>query len=296
MRKILERHPRPPTPEATRTWCQAAWVTGFLLLLHGEHDSAREVISRSEKALADLTGLRELRAGSDAGDGRSAQLATKAELTAAFLQLRSQTALVTGDTETTTRYAQASLATGRWSDSLLTRAQCIAQLGFAAVLQGDHTRSTALLEEALALSEARGDTWHRLYLLWALAVDHGEAGRPKIALQLLRRALRHARQIDEHLGEATLSETLAWILSANGDPRSAAILLGAVDRVWHPSGVPRLFGFALLSAHRERGLRNARKSLGEIEYARAYQEGQHLGLRQALEKAFGDDERFDDDR
>ncbi|MEW1780476.1 helix-turn-helix domain-containing protein [Streptomyces sp. NPDC086777] len=285
MRTVLERHPQPPSPEATGTWCQAAWVAGFLLLLHGDHDSTHEVISRSEQALADMP-------AASGSANPSAHRATKAELTAAFLQLRSLAALVTGDTETTARHANSSLASGHWFAPLLTQQQCIAQLGFAAVLQGERTRSTPLLEQALAMSEAQGNTWHQCYLLWALAVDHGEAGQPETALQLLHRALRHTRKIDEYLGEATLSETLAWLLSSYGDARSAAVLLGAVDRVWHPSGTPRLFGFALLTAHRERGLENARRSLGEIEYTRAYQEGQRLGLRQALEKTLRENEFF----
>ncbi|MFJ2715607.1 ATP-binding protein [Streptomyces sp. NPDC087437] len=283
MRKILERHPQPPSPAATNTWCQAAWVSGFLLLLHGDHSSAKEAISRGERALSDTP------AASGTSDPSSLRT-ERAELTAAFLQLRSLAALVTGDTETSARYAQSSLSTECWPASLLTQQQCIAQLGFAAVLQGDHARSTPLLEQALALSEAQGDTWHRCWLLWALAVDHGEAGRPKVALQLLHRALQHTKEIDEHMGEAALSETLAWVLSSSGEARSAAVVLGAVDRVWHPSGAPRLFGFALLTAHRERGLQNARRSLGEIEYTRAHQEGRRLGLRRALEKVFRDDE------
>lgn len=285
MRTILERHPQPLSAATTVTWCQAAWVAGFLLLLHGDHKSTQDVISRGEEALAVMP--------ADSGTASpSAHGATMAELTAAFLQLRSLAALVTGDTESAARHANSSLATGPWSAPLLTQQQCIAQLGFAAVLQGERTRSTTLLEQALAMSEAQGNTWHRCYLLWALAVDHGEAGQPEIALQLLHRALQHTRKIDEHLGEATLSETLAWVLSSYGDARSAAVLLGAVDRVWHPSGTPRLFGFALLTAHRERGLENARRSLGEIEYTRAYQEGQRLGLRHALEKAIRDNEHF----
>ncbi|MFJ9805395.1 ATP-binding protein [Streptomyces wuyuanensis] len=285
MRKILERHPWPPSPEATATWCAAAWVAGFLLLLHGDHDSTQEVISRGEQALADMP------AGSDTVN-LSAHRVARAELFAAFLQLRGLAALITGDMETSAKYAQSSLGTGRWSASLLTQQQCIAQLGFTAVLQGDQARSTALIEQALAMSEAQGDVWHRCWLLWARSVDHGEAGRPKTALRLLNRALGHAREIDERMGEAALGETLGWVLSSYGDARSAAVVLGAVDRVWHPSGAPRLFGFALLTAHRERGLRNARRSLGEVEYARAYQEGQRLRLRHALEKAFVDNENF----
>ncbi|MFJ2733062.1 MULTISPECIES: ATP-binding protein [unclassified Streptomyces] len=288
MRKILERYPQPPSSETTVTWCRAAWVAGFLLLLHGDHSGTLEMIRRSEQALADVP------AASSTAD-RSPYRATRAELGAAFLQLRSLEALVTEDTEASARYARSSLATGYWSASLLTQQQCIAQLGFSALIQGDHARCTALLEQALAMAEAQGDVWHQCYLLWALAVDHGEAGRPKVALRLLHHALRHIREIDERMGEAALSETLAWVLSSCGDARSAGVVLGAVDRVWHPSGAPRLFGFALLTAHRERGLRNARRSLGEIEYRRAYEEGQRLGLRHALEMAFRDNEHFHHD-
>ncbi|MEU1691157.1 helix-turn-helix domain-containing protein [Streptomyces hirsutus] len=285
MHQILQRHPRPPSSETTATWCRAAWVAGFLLLLHGDHGSADEVISRSEQVLADMPA-----ASGTAHPGT--HRATRAELTAAFLQLRSLAALVAGDTETAARHANSSLATEHWSVPLLTQQQCIAQLGFSAVLQGERTRSITLLEQALTMSEAQGNMWHRCYLLWALAVDHGEAGRPQIALQLLRRALQHTRKIDEHLGEAALSETLAWVLSSYGDARSAAVLLGAVDHVWHPSGTPRLFGFALLTAHRERGLENARRSLGDKEYTRAYQKGRRLGLRRALDIAIRDNEHL----
>ncbi|MCX4773754.1 helix-turn-helix domain-containing protein [Streptomyces sp. NBC_01285] len=280
MRSILERHPRPPSPETALLWCQAVWVAGFLLLLQGDHDGAQEVITRGEGALADAP------AEKAAVAGDPADYPTSAQLTSAFLQLRALPALFAGDTETVVKFTEASLATGQWSDALLTREQCIAQLGFAAVMQGDHARSTVLLEQALEMSEARGDVWHRCYLLWALAVNYSDAGRPELALKPLKRALHHAREIDEHLGEAALSETLAWVLSSCGDPRSAAVVLGAVDRVWHPSGAPRLFGFVLLTAHRERALHSAIRLLGKIEYQQAYLEGQNLGLRGTLERAF----------
>ncbi|POX58172.1 hypothetical protein C3492_39565 [Streptomyces sp. Ru62] len=290
MRGILQRHPRPPSPEITVLWCQAVWVAAFLLLLQGDYDSAQEVIAQGEGALADMPAANGTASGTVAS-GLADQSAPE-ELTAAFLQLRALPALFAGETETAVRYTEASLATGQWSDALLTREQCVAQLGFAAVMQGDHARATALLERALRLSEARGEVWHRCYLLWALAVNHSEAGRPELALEPLKRALQYTREIDEHLGEAALSETLAWVLSSCGDPRSAAVVLGAVDRVWHPSGAPRLFGFALLTAHRERGLQSARGLLGESEYERAYREGQSLGLRATLERVFSAGERL----
>jgi non-specific serine/threonine protein kinase len=303
MRKILERHPRPPSRATTVLWCQAAWVAAFLLLLHGEHEGAQEVITRGERALADVPVTNDAASvgsvpptpvgiGSNIAPDSLPDPVTPAELTAAYLQLRALPALFVGETEVAVKYTEASLATGHWSGALLTREQCIAQLGFAAVVQGDHARSTLLLEQALDMSEARGDVWHRCYLLWALAVNHSEAGRLELALQLLKRALHHTGEIDEHLGEAALSESLAWVLSACGEPRLAALVLGAVDRVWHPSGAPRLFGFTLLTAHRERGIENARRLLGESDYARAYQEGQRLGLRGALERAFAAAERL----
>ncbi|MGW0084524.1 ATP-binding protein [Streptomyces sp. NPDC003393] len=278
MHSILERHPQPPTPESAPDWCRAAWVAAFLLLLHGNHESAHEIIRRAEQF---LPGPSSPPSATDA----SAQQALGAELMAAFLQLRGLAALLIGDTEAADTYSESALVVGRWSASLLTEPQSIAQRGFAAVLHGDRAGSTPFLEEALALSEARGDSWHRCYLLWALAVDHGEAGRTEIAQQLLRRALQHVRDIDEHMGEAAISETLAWLLSSGKDPRSAATVLGAVDHVWAPSGIPRLFGFALLSAHRDRALHNARHALGDHAFAAAYREGGRIGLRVALAQA-----------
>ncbi|AJF68600.1 hypothetical protein SVTN_33950 [Streptomyces vietnamensis] len=283
MRRIIERHPLPPHPETTLTWCRAVWVASFLLILHGDRTSTLEMIGRGEQALAAVPDV-DVTASEVAG----------AELTAAFLQLRSLMALMAEDAEGCARYALSALGTGHWSVMLLTKPQCIAQLGFSAVIQGDHARSTTLLQEALDMSEAQGDTWHRCYLLWALAIEHGETGRAKEALGLLRRALQHAWEIDEQMGEATLSETLAWVLASCGGARSAALVLGAADRVWHPSGVPRLFGFAAMAAHRERGLDHARQALGETEYVRAYREGQQLGLRAALEMVFEDVDQLTD--
>ncbi|MEU2023537.1 helix-turn-helix domain-containing protein [Streptomyces sp. NPDC016469] len=278
MREIFERHPHPPSPEATIAWCRAAWVSSFLLLLHGDHRGAQDMISRGERVLADTA--------FEGSAGSAREGTDRNKISAAFLQMRSLVALVAGDMEATAKHAHSALAAGHFSDSLLTEAQCVAQLGFAAVIQGDRDRSTRLLEQALEMSETRGDTWHRCYLLWALAVDHGEARRSEIALRYLRRALRHMREIDENMGEAALGETLAWVLSLRGDSRPAAVLLGAVDRAWHPAGAPRLFGFALLAAHREHCIGRAREALGATEFMRAHQEGRRVGLREALERAF----------
>lgn len=280
MRKLMDWYPQAPSPGAAAVWCRAVWVAGFIFLIHGDRGRAHEMILRAEQAIHD-----DLFADLATSD-RPKHRAVSVELVAAFLQLRSLAALLAEEIEDTTRYALASLAIGTLGTALLTRQQCIAQLGFSAVIRGDHERSTALLERALALSEEQGDVWHRCYLLWGLAVDRGEAGRPHEALELLRRTFRHTWEIDERLGEATLAETLAWLLAFSGDAHSAAVVLGAVDRAWSPSGAPRLFGFALMSSYRERGLRHARTSLGEIEYAHAYSTGRRLGLRIALEKTF----------
>ncbi|MFB8038778.1 AAA family ATPase [Streptomyces sp. NPDC056004] len=278
-RTIIERHPFPPTPETTFTWCRAVWVAGFLFLIHGDHEAAKQMIRLGEQPLVDAPDAPSI-ANVATHEG------TNSELIAAFTQLRGLAALVVQDTESAAEYSRSSLAVGRWSTMLLTQPQCIAQLGLCAVIQKDRAHAVSLIEQALAISETRGDTWHRCYLLWILAITRGEAGETGEALYLLQRALRHTREIDERMGEATLSETLAWLLASCGDARSAAFVLGAVDRVWQPTGVPRHFGFAHMAGHRERGVEQARHALGETEYSRAYQEGQHLGLRHALEKVF----------
>lgn len=281
MRKIIALHPVPPTPQTALTWCRAVWVAGFLLLIHGDHDNANEMISQGERPLADMP------APSGIADVATYEV-KRPELAAAFLQLRGLAALVIQDTGRSAEYSLSSLAIGRGSKMMLTQPQCIAQLALCAVIQGDRARAVSLLEQALAISEERGDTWHRCYLLWLLAITRGEAGQSQEALGLIQRALQHTWQIDEHMGEATLSETLAWLLASCGDARSAAVVLGAVDGVWQPSGVPRHFGFAHMAVHRERGVEQARQALGETEYARAYREGQHLDLRITLDKVFKD--------
>ncbi|WP_241990126.1 MULTISPECIES: ATP-binding protein [unclassified Streptomyces] len=280
MRNLMDWYPQPPSPAAVTVWCRAVWVAGFIFLIHGERERAEEMIVRAEQAsgaafFADRSTIRE-------PEHRSAQV----ELTSALLQLRSLAALLAEEEEDTTQYALASLAIGTFHTALLTRQQCIAQLGFSAVIRGDHAGSTALLERALTLSQLQGDVWHRCYLLWGLAVDRGEAGRLDEALELLERTFRLTWEIDERLGEATLAETLAWVLASSGDAHAAAVVLGAVDRVWSPSGTPRLFGFALMSSYRERGIRYARASLGETHYASAYSTGRRLGVRHAVESAF----------
>lgn len=252
-------------------------MTAFLLLIHGDYETAKEVIGLGEQPLA------------SAPDAPSiADVAThdgaRTELVAAFAQLRGLAALVVQDTERAAEYSRSSLAVGHWSTMLLTQPQCIAQLGLCAVIQRDRAHAASLIEQALAISEARGDTWHRCYLLWILAITRGEAGETGQALGLLQRALRHTWEIDERMGEATLSETLAWLLASCGDARSAAFLLGAVDREWQPSGVPRHFGLAHMAGHREIAVQRARQQLGENEYARLYEEGQTLRLRNALER------------
>lgn len=102
MRTIIERHPRPPTPEATETWCRTVWVAGFLLLLNADQNSTREMISRGEQALVDPSPA----LGATVPTG---QRASRAELAAAFLQLRGLVALMAQDAASSARYPQSAL-------------------------------------------------------------------------------------------------------------------------------------------------------------------------------------------
>ncbi|MFF4249019.1 ATP-binding protein [Streptomyces sp. NPDC001822] len=287
MQVIIDRHPCPSEPlAAVFSWRRAAWVAGFLLLMHGDHDNAGRVIDMADEPLEDLS-------ASSSRTAMTVDEGEQTELAAAFLQLRGLAALMEQNIPQASTYALSSLAAGRWSTPLLTQPQCLAQLSLAAVMQGDHARALPLLEEALAISVTRGDTWHRCYLLWILAIIHGEAGKVPEALRLLQCALRLVEEIGECMGEAVLSDTLAWLLASQGDARSAALVLGAVDRVWKPSGVPRHFGFAHMAAHRRRAVDQVRQALGDTAYTHVYKEGQRLALRNVLETAFGGHEELD---
>ncbi|RFU42737.1 LuxR family transcriptional regulator [Actinomadura logoneensis] len=269
MRQLAERHPTPPDDASAPAWCRAMWTTAFLVRMHGDVESAESVIDRIDAVLAEH-GAR----GADEGEW--------AGIAAATAQLRGLSALLLSDAEGTEKHSAAALRTAE-RPSMLTRQQALAQLGLAASMRGRHEEAARLIGRALEIAEASGESWHRSYLLWILAIEDIETGAPDRALRLLRSSLALKRRLGDRLGAATVSETLAGVLARCGDPRTAAVLMGAAQAAWQPAGAPQLWGFAALVEHRERAVAEVRRLLGRDAFERSHGEGGRAGLDRVLD-------------
>ncbi|QKG24373.1 ATP-binding protein [Actinomadura verrucosospora] len=259
-RRLAERHPSPPDAALAPAWCRTAWTGAFVLLLNGDHAGSADLLARCEAAL----------------DGPSGGLR------AAVHQLRGLAALFTGDTEAAERHSLAALDEGGFHPALLTDQQALAQLGMALAFRGARAEAEEHILRALGLAERRGESWHRSYLLWILAIEYEETGRSGKAIAPLRRSLALKHRLGDRLGAATVSETLAWLLARHGDPRTAARLLGAAADTWQPAGAPQLWGFEHLVGYRARSIARIRRMLGDTAFDREFRHGARTGLMTSL--------------
>ncbi|WP_157963749.1 ATP-binding protein [Actinocorallia populi] len=257
--------PVPPGPELVEAWAGMSWSAAVALLVHGDRPGAGRLLDRVERVVPLEEGPR--------------------WVAAAVRQLRGLSALFSGDIESAEAYSEAALRTGGHRPGLLTGQQALAQIGLCASARGAREEAVECFLRALELSEACGETWHRSYLLWTLSSEYAEAGHDDRAVELLRRSLELKHSLDDRLGMATVSESLARLLARHGDPGKAALLLGAAQALWQPAGTLHLWGFERLLRSREQSLDELRRVLGEERFTAEYLEGGRLGLPHVLELA-----------
>ncbi|MFF0862993.1 ATP-binding protein [Nonomuraea sp. NPDC003560] len=263
MRRLARRYPQPPRADLALAWCRVQWCTAFVLLLHGDHGAADRVLGRIEPVV-----VRE-------GDGW-------AGIRAALHQLRGLFALILGDIEQIEKHSSAALRIEGHRPGQLIGQQALAQLGIASSLRGAREDARGFFRQALELSEACGETWHRSYLRWTLAIECAEAGRLEEATALLWRSLNFKQRLGDRLGAATVSETLAGVLAQRGEPRVAALLLGAAHSAWKPAGAPQMRGMSHLMHDRDRNISRIQRMLGDASFQKEYRNGECLGLTNVL--------------
>ncbi|SQD95870.1 MULTISPECIES: LuxR C-terminal-related transcriptional regulator [unclassified Parafrankia] len=111
----------------------------------------------------------------------------------------------------------------------------------------------------------------------------GDLNREQETLALLTLAAALTSRPD-HLGFALCLETLAWIETSLGECATAAVLLGAADRLWERMGtstvaLPALFRF------RRRCEARSRKALGRRSFDAAWTQGAALSSEDACARA-----------
>jgi non-specific serine/threonine protein kinase len=161
-------------------------------------------------------------------------------------------------------------------------------LGIAYEQRGDIERAIACYERVLQVTESRGESVYRSYVLWAMAVAMWRHGDRSRAVRLLERALRLCREVKDRLMAPTCFETLAWIAVSENDPRRAVVLMAAGEALVQDVGRVTIL-FPSLFVHHEESDRSSRQALGEREFEAARRKGQSLGFDAAIAYALRED-------
>ena len=159
--------------------------------------------------------------------------------------------------------------------------------GWARELQQDTAGALSCYEEAIAITESHGESVYRSYALWGAAVAVWRQGDRDRALRLLTQSLDLVRGRRDAFLAAPCLEVLAWIASAEGSTRRAAVLLGAAQALGQLTGSSTVV-FPALAGHHEEWVRNARLALGPRAFEAAHREGHLLDLDAAIAYALGE--------
>ncbi|GAA4470872.1 hypothetical protein GCM10023094_00520 [Rhodococcus olei] len=171
---------------------------------------------------------------------------------------------------------------------LLAQVSALLYLGWARELRQDTAGALDCYQKALAITESHGESVSRSYALWAAAVAVWRQGDRDRALRLLRQGLVLVRRRKDPFMAATCLEALAWIVSAEGSARRAAVLLGAAQALVRVTGASTVV-FPNLLVHHEECERTTRRALGPRAFEAAHREGGSLDLDAAVAYALGEE-------
>ncbi|WP_159767176.1 ATP-binding protein [Streptomyces sp. HM190] len=161
------------------------------------------------------------------------------------------------------------------------------ELACTLVSRGRAAEAIPLCAEAVAVCEAHGEQWVRSWALRVLALAHWSSGEYERAAGHARACLRLPYTERRHQGLAQTLDLLAAAEALAGRAERAAVLHGAVDRLWHaiggdPTAAQRPDGPSAAEHH-------AREVLGDHAYERSRRRGAALSpeetMAYALEEA-----------
>jgi DNA-binding CsgD family transcriptional regulator len=150
--------------------------------------------------------------------------------------------------------------------------------------RGDGEQALALLEESLMLSREVTDTRGVALALASLGSILNQRNDPARAAELLWESLGLHRGLGDRWGIAQCLDELAGAMMQGQQWRSAALLLGAAERIQAQLGAAPL---APARARRDRWLPSLRARLGESDLRAALEEGRSLQPEQVVERALG---------
>lgn len=151
-----------------------------------------------------------------------------------------------------------------------------------AMVQGNHPRAHALLEESTGLMRSEGDLVRLGPALWLLGhlywLEHDYAQ----SLAAFRESLRLRRELKSRRGIAYAIDGIAWVAAVTGQAEVAAQLFGAADM--HFNAMNTHFHPVEQPTH-DAAVSATRMALGEAHFTAAWQAGARLSLEAAADLA-----------
>ncbi|WAZ21530.1 LuxR C-terminal-related transcriptional regulator [Streptomyces cinnabarinus] len=157
------------------------------------------------------------------------------------------------------------------------------ELACTLVSRGRAGEAIPLCAEAVAVCEAHGEQWARAWALRTLGLAHWSLGEYDRAAEHARACLRLPYTGRQRQSLARTLDLLAAAEALAGRAEQAAVLRGAVDRIWHDIG-----GDPTETRVQGAAERHTRSALGDPAYARAYRRGGALPRNDVIAYALGE--------
>ncbi|MCK8675240.1 protein kinase [Rhodococcus sp. HM1] len=261
--RMLEQAVAKPSVDRAK----AAFVESAMAGLQGD-SKASAVVMRNERALAEGTTDPLLLAYLDLGDAYGT--------------------LFSGDLQRTCEWFEGALSTFTDLNDVLYQVVPRIGMGLAYEIVGRTDLAISCYERALEITEARGESVHRSYAQWALAVVVWRQGDRDRAEQLLQQSLLIARKYTPRLNISLVLQVLSWIAMADRNAERAVVLAAAADHLSQSIGSPSVVVPGLAENH-EMTLRAARDALSSRAFEAARRKGEALGVTGAVAYALGED-------
>jgi predicted ATPase/DNA-binding CsgD family transcriptional regulator len=267
--RLLREEPDQATATVRQTapWARALWVNGYISIWQGDIASAVPMLEACRE-YATATADEPLLADASHVLGSAALIGGEHARAIALF------------TDALGRYAKL----GEPNSIVI-----MASVGLAAarVFQGDLDAAVRLCAQIQRTCEASGEQWAYAYTRYVLALAAWVRRDAPAALANAQECLRIDRTFHDLVCVGLAVELIALLSAGGGDPFRAAILLGAVSRIWQSVGLP-LFGCKYFNDLHDECVGRARAALTRHAFAAAFEHGAGLPLDRVVACALGE--------
>ncbi|MEQ7123072.1 LuxR C-terminal-related transcriptional regulator [Actinopolymorpha sp. B11F2] len=247
---------------------RALWMAGWIASLQGDNTASRRLLRECQ--------------------GLARQLGDETDLTYAS-QFLGEAETFVNDLEHAMPLLDDALSRHRQADAWTAPGLLIfGQHARTDFLRGDVDRAVARLTDGLKLCVSLNERWTLSCTEWNLSVTWWAAGNVREAAKYAGDALRKKAELDDQFGIPFCLEVLAWVAASDSHPHRAAVLFGAVRRMWDLIGRP-LFGFTTLLEWSAEARQRSQVALGEDAFAAAERIGATVPQQELIAFALSDE-------